>query len=125
MEEGNTRKNLDLLGWETLEDRRTKTKLITFQKIRLNNLEVPHEHLLLKGRKARHDGDGPTYFRPYSSIDGHINSFFPSVVRVWNNLPAEVKTCNDIEYFKNSVKSNLDIAGMKKRPLPLAMPWEM
>lgn len=34
--------------WDTLEDRRTKTKLITFQTIRLNNLEVfmNIEHLL-------------------------------------------------------------------------------
>ena len=114
MEEGNTKKNLDLLGWETLEDRRTKTKLITFQKIRLNNLEVPHEHLSLKDRNSRHDCDGPNYFRSYSSIDGHINSFFPTAVRVWNRLPAEAKTCNDMEHFKNTVKSNLDIAGMKK-----------
>ena len=32
METGNTRLNLDKLGWPTLEERRLQTKLITFQK---------------------------------------------------------------------------------------------
>ena len=76
METGNSKLNLDKLEWPTLEERRLQTKLTTFQKCRLKHIDVPTDHLTFKTRQTRQGGDGQTYQRMFSNIDGHIYSFF-------------------------------------------------
>ena len=97
METGNSEKNLKTLGWDTLEERRLRTKLIYFQRARLGLIEIPIGHLDPKKRLSRHDGGGPAYFVHFSDIDAHLFSFFPDCINLWNSLPAEVKTCEDIK----------------------------
>ena len=104
MENGNTKLNLETLGWDTLEERRLKTKLITFQKARLKFIDIPTEHLALKNRQTRRGGDGPVYEREFSKIDCHIHSFYPSASRLWNLLPADTRQTVDISKFSNSIK---------------------
>ena len=78
MENGNTKLNLETLGWDTLEERRLQTKLITFQKARLRIIDISTEYLALKNRQSRRSGDGPVYEREFSKIDCHIHSFYHS-----------------------------------------------
>ena len=113
-EPGNSDKNLRTLNWDLLETRRSRIKLNTFQKARLNLLVVPTDHLKLKNRLSRHCGGGPMYAREFSPVDGHIYSFFPSTCRLWNTLPAEVKVCNDIHTFTKYL-NDLDIADLKSK----------
>ena len=68
MESGNTKLNLDNLGWPTLEERRLQTKLITFQKCRLGKIDLPTDYLIFKKRPTRLGGDGLTYQRLFSKI---------------------------------------------------------
>ena len=63
MESGNSKINLDNLKWPTLEERRLQTKLVIFQKARLNLIDIPVDYLTLKTRQTRQGGDGPTYFK--------------------------------------------------------------
>ena len=104
LEHGNSEINLKTLGWDTLEERRLRNKLIYFQKARLKLIDIPIGHLVPKERLTRHDGDGPAYFRHFSDIDAHIFSFFPDSVNMWNCLPAEVKTCTDIKSYTSSLE---------------------
>ena len=99
MESGNSEKNLSSLGYDTLEERRLKNKIIIFQKARLKLIDIPTGHLDLKTRDTRMGGGDLAYHRPASAIDSHIFSFFPSTIYVWNRLPKEVKSCKDIDKF--------------------------
>ena len=105
MESGNSAINLKSLGWETLEERRLKTKLCIFQKGRLGDIVIPTDHLTLRTRTTRRGGGGPMYQREFSQIDGHIYSFFPSASRLWNNLPVELRTCDKSDVFVNKIQS--------------------
>ena len=105
MEQGESKKNLVSLGWETLEERRLKNKLITFHKARLNLIELDTQQLTFKRRSTRLGGGELAYNRPNSAIDSHIFSFFPSTINLWNHLPATVKSCEDIDTFINLLKS--------------------
>ena len=115
MESGNSKINLDRLEWPTLEERRLSTKLILFQKARLNLVDIPTEHLTLKTRQTRQGGgDGPIYHREFSKIDSHLYSFYPRTSLLWNQLPSEVRTCEDIDRFTTMVNS-LDLTDLKNR----------
>ena len=104
MENGNSKLNLESLGWDTLEERRLQTKLIIFQKARLNLIDIPTDHLALRNRQTRRGGDGPTYEREFSKIDSHIYSFYPSATRLWNLLPADIRLTEDISKFADNIK---------------------
>ena len=64
MESGNSSINLKSLSWESLEERRLKTKLCIFQKGRLGDIVIPTDHLTLKTRTTRRGGGGPGDGRP-------------------------------------------------------------
>ena len=65
METGNSQKNLETLGWDTLEERRLRTKLTIFQKGRCGEIDIPTDHLTLKTRPTRRGGGGPTYQKEF------------------------------------------------------------
>jgi len=81
MEQGNSKKNLDTLGWERLQ-----TKLIIFHKVRLKLIDMETGQLSFKTRQTRMGAGEMAYSRPFSSVDSHIFSFFLSTVNIWNRL---------------------------------------
>ena len=113
MESGNSAANLKTLGWDTLEERRLQTKLSIFQKGRLGDIDIPTDHLILKTRQTRRGGDGPIYQREFSSIDGHIYSFYPSTARLWNNLPLDLRLCTKSDSFANKLKT-LNLSDLRR-----------
>ena len=75
MEPGNSQLNLQNLGWQTLEERRLQAKLSTFQKARLNILDLPLDHLKFKNRQTRLGGDGPMYlFSPLIMVTSFLST---------------------------------------------------
>ena len=104
MESGNTKLNLDMLDWDSLEERRLQTKLITFHKARLKIIDIPTDHLALRNRQTRRGGDGPVYEREFSKIDCHIHSFYSSASQVWNLLPSDTRLTEDISKFSDNIK---------------------
>ena len=105
LESGNSKMNRNLLGWETLEERRQQIKLTTFQRARLKHLDIPTDHLDLKRRQSRHF-DGPCYSRHHSNVDSRKFSFYPSVTTLWNSLPLNLKCCSDIDIFNKGIKQH-------------------
>ena len=112
MESGNSRQNREDLGWQTLEERRLMTKLLLFQKSRLNQIDIPLDHLRFKTRQTRQGGDGLTYHRDFSRIDGHIFSFYPHTTLLWNHLPPELRGISDMDTFSDMLKST-DLTAIK------------
>ena len=100
-------------GFETLEDRRNKQKLITFYKmsnslspIYLSRLVPPQvrensEYLL------RNSSNTSTI---HANSNLYYNSFLPSVIRLWNNLPLLVRNSTSLSDFKKNLR------GQERKP---------
>ena len=96
-------KLLSELGWETLQERRAKHKLIIFYKI-INGLTPDYLSDLLPPIVQ----DNVTYnlrnannmrsLRARTNL--YFNSFFPSTIRAWNELPDEIKGASTVSAFK-------------------------
>ena len=114
MESGNSRKNLENLGWPPLEERRLRNKLNIFQKARLKLINIPTDHLALQKRQTRRGGEGFLYQRFLSKIDSHFYSFYPQATHIWNLLPLELKQCQDINTFTSKV-NNIDLMALKSK----------
>ena len=118
MEPGNSKQNLQSLGWHTLEERRLQLKLSTFKKTQLKLLDLPLENLRTKTRQTRQGGEGLCLYRPFPPVNSHINSFFHQTTQIWNLLPAGAKACEDILDFNKRIlnikftelKNNIHVA---------------
>ena len=82
---------LNKLDFKTLTERRNESKLILFYKV-LNNLVDIDTSNILYPRPTVHDTRGHHLrFLPFTTrVDSYHNSFFPSAIRNWNNLPEYV-----------------------------------
>lgn len=96
-EHGNTAKNMKILGWPPLSERRSKLKLTMLYKIKSELVHISREDLIPNPRKPQN------YLIPSSSVDPHLFSFFPSSVRLWNSAPHELKTKPSLSSFKASL----------------------
>ena len=86
------------LNLETLEDRRSKSKVVIIQKALNSNLEIePNKNLL-------QPSDKNTFFIPYARTNAYKYSFFPSGIRAWNGLPDQTRKTNNLTSFKTLIK---------------------
>ena len=100
---GSTKINMSKLGWKTLEDRRAIIKSHIFFKARKKLLDILLDHL---NQNVRNSSRCPnTYAIPTSAVDSHLYSFYPSTVRIWNALPAEIKkNSENCDIFKSRLE---------------------
>ena len=96
---GNTSRNYSLLDWSPLQERRAKLKATMIFKIQNNLIEIS-KNKLVPSPTPRHQFN---FQVPHSKLDLHKNSFFPSSIRLWNNLPDDIKTQADINRFKSLI----------------------
>ena len=94
-------------SWETLKQRRNNHKLSLFYKM-MNSLAptyltslVPQPVSNLSRFNLRNFND--LQFTN-ARTNQYYNSFLPSTVRAWNNLPVEIKQSASVQCFKNSLK---------------------
>ena len=79
METGNTRVNMNKLGWKPLQERRAGIKLNFFFKARMGLMDIPFDHLNINNNNSRRKG---TYAIPTSNVDSHLYSFYPNTIRL-------------------------------------------
>ena len=93
--------------WETLEERRRKSKLILFYKI-INGLSptylsslIPPSVSSVSSYSLRNSSDIQTIVCQTAQ---YFNSFLPSVIREWNSLPLDVRNSTSVSSFKCRLK---------------------
>ena len=98
------------LGWESLQSRRNKHKLILFYKI-LHGLTPDYLYDLVPplvqdttSYNLRNSVNIQNY-RARSNL--FLNSFFPSTIRAWNDLPNDTKNASSVASFKHRLNRNL------------------
>ena len=97
-------------GWEDLSSRREKHKLLLFFKMKnglapdyLSDL-VPQTVGQASSRLLRNSSHISS-IRTNTSL--YMNSFLPSTISAWNNLPGEVKLIDSVSGFKTYLKSDV------------------
>ena len=98
------------LGWETLQSRRDKHKLVIFYKIMngltpdyLRDLVPPQVHET--SNYNLRNSDSIRTIQANSNL--FYNSFLPSTIRAWNSLPNDIKSSSSVAAFKYRLNTNL------------------
>ena len=100
-EHGQTDRNLSFLKWPSLQDQRKHHKATLLYKIKNSIINAPTADLQPNPRKPHN------YLVPPSSVHSHLHSFFPSTIRLWNNLPPATKSAPTLTSFSSALKKNL------------------
>ena len=79
---------LDQLGWDSLAERRAKAKVLMAYKIQNNIVDVPRD--AYHNVPDQHRTRGQTLFLPYIRTIQYQHSYYPSSIRLWNQLPHSV-----------------------------------
>ena len=96
------------LGWETLQERRSKHKLVIFYKI-LNGLTPEYLFDLMPSLVSDinpynlRNSDNVQSIRARTNI--FFNSFFPSTIRAWNNLSEGIRNALQILLIPSNLAS--------------------
>ncbi|MCG8033358.1 MAG: reverse transcriptase family protein, partial [Candidatus Thiodiazotropha taylori] len=98
------------LGWDSLQSRRNKHKLVTLYKI-LHGL-APNYLLDLMPptvqETSRYNLRNSDHFQNYrANTNLYLDSFFPSTIRAWNNLSTEIKEASSLTIFKTLLNRNI------------------
>ena len=77
------------INWVPLEERRARNKVFLLRKAIDRNIDIPLEDLRKNNNVTR--GAENAYNIPRSRTNTHLNSFFPSAIRLWNSVPTSLK----------------------------------
>ena len=95
---------LKQLQWETLVDRRRRSRLVMFYKIQHQLVCVPIPSIVTRAPKPR-PGYPPQYL-PTSGTDAYRNSYFPLAIKQWNALPPSIACLDSLNSFKADLSSH-------------------
>ena len=90
---------LKKLQWETLQERRAKSRTVVFYKIvhGLIDITMPSYITTPTGTTRGHN---MKYRVPAVRINAFKYSFFPQAVNLWNSLPTDTVNAGSLDYFK-------------------------
>ena len=90
------------LGWKSLQNRRACIKATMMYKISNNLISMPcNQSLIPCTSHTRHHR--LCYQLPYSRINTHLYSFFPSAIRLWNSLSQQTINSPTLDHFKRTL----------------------
>ena len=100
------------IKWETLETRRNKHKLVLFYKM-FNNISPAYLSSLVPPSISSISTPNLCNAENVQAIDSrtsqYLNSFLPSVVREWNNLPLQIRSSNSVNSFKGQLNRGANV----------------
>ena len=98
------------LGWDTLDARRTKHRLIQYYKLLDPHADVP-QYIRDIIPQTRHHNTGlalrnaNTITLPNNRTTLFQKSFIPNTTKLWNNLPESIRTVPSLKTFKGAIDS--------------------
>ena len=90
------------LGWETLQERRSKAKATMMYRIVNNLIDIPGDPYLIPTQSTTR-GHNQKFHNPYCRSTPMLHSF-PSGIRIWNALPTGVAQAPCLETFKSGLQ---------------------
>jgi hypothetical protein len=86
------------LKWDTLELRRLKARAVMGYRIVHGLVMIPADQLIPTTVNTR--GHAMKFHRIPAKRNYYINTFFPSIVPLWNSLPPSVASANTLDNVK-------------------------
>lgn len=97
------------LGWDSLQERRNKHKLMILYKI-INGLTPQYLQdimpPLVQETTSYNLRNSDDIRNPRANTNLFFNSFFPSTIRAWNNLSDDIKNSTSVSSFKYHLNRN-------------------
>jgi hypothetical protein len=91
---------LSQLGWETLQVRRAKTRLVILFKATNQMIAIHTNPYLVPINLPTRQSHAYTFRHIYTRANYHKYSYFPHTIPLWNSLPAEVAQAETLMDFK-------------------------
>ena len=91
------------LGWRTLEQRRTDSRLVLFYKIIYGYVAIPLPSYVIPLPCASRTSHPLAYRQISTRTDYYKYSFYPLKVVQSNSLPSSIATLTDLDSFKRAV----------------------
>ena len=91
------------LGWRSLENRRTDTRLAMFYKIVYNLVAIPLPSYFEHPEVYTRHMHSLSYRQIHTSVCYYKYSFFRISIVLWNKLPADLVLVSDLGSFKTGV----------------------
>ena len=92
---------IEKLKWQTLQQRRDINKAVLLYRIYRNLVAIPSDMLIKKTQTSRtHEH---AFLLPYCRTLTYQSSYFPSAIRIWNGLSANVVAAKTLEQFQNLI----------------------
>jgi hypothetical protein len=111
---------LNLLGWESLSDRRKVSKMALFFKI-IHNQTAPYllRNLTFTDSQTYRLRTSDSIKLPRCRLTTYRKSFFPACISIWNKLPKTTTNASNIASFKNEIKNYFKIENKSEKLNPL------
>ena len=89
------------LGWESLPERRKKSKIIMMYKIYNNLIDIPKN--LFKPVNPNGHRSNMILHVPYCKSDTLRFSFIPNATNIWNSLAGSIRNQNSLDSLKKAL----------------------
>ena len=97
------------LEWESLQQRRHQAKSVMMYSIVNSLVDIPsREYLHPQGTVVTRDHQC-RFMVPYSRTDTFRMAFFPSAIRLWNQLPESIVNAPSLDVFKTGIAAALSL----------------
>ena len=92
------------LNWITMETHFKHLRLQMLHKIIHSSMNVSlPSYITYRTRHTR--GSDLKFIQSDTVIDAYKYSFFPTSIRLWNNLPRNIISCNNLDSFKKHLNN--------------------
>ena len=99
-QESSVTEMLQTLGWDTLAERRAKSRAVMTYCIRYDLVDIPLDQHFTQ-LTTRNRGNSEKFRVPYSRTLSAKHSFFPDATRIWNNIPDDATRAESLDTFKS------------------------
>jgi len=91
-----------ILGWPTLQQRRTDARLVLIYRVIHGYVEIPCSNYISVRPLLHSDTTAITSsdLLPFCRTDTYRHSFFPAGIRLWNQLPQPIASSTTLDGFK-------------------------
>ena len=97
------------LEWESLQQRRHQAKSVMMYRIVNSLVDIPPREYLHPQGTAVTRGHQCRFMVPYSRTDTFRMAFFPSAIRLWNQLPESIVNAPSLDVFKTGIAAALSL----------------
>ena len=105
------------LGWQSLAERRAKSKSVLMYKIQNNLIAIPQN--LFQQYSCHSYRSQAAFILPFCRTGCYKFSFVPISIKIWNELPPYVRESQSLNNFKTAI-DDIDVSSYYRRAQKLS-----